>query len=56
MFKSTIRYKDHLLRMLTDSALNKNEFFNDDIIKVLYNLCIDDYVVVMVHGIYTVQE
>lgn len=47
LFKSTIIYKDHLLQMLTDSALKRNEFFNDDIIKVLYNLCIDDYVDVM---------
>ena len=49
LYESTYRYKDYLLRMLTDSTLKKNEFMDRYIITVLYNLCIDEYVDVMVH-------
>jgi len=47
LYKSTTKYKDHLLRILTDSSLKKDEYMNRDILMILFNLCIDDYVDVM---------
>lgn len=44
LLTDTKLYKDDLLNLLTDKTFHKNLFTDDDIVFVLYNLPIDDYV------------
>ena len=47
LLTDTKLYKDDLLNLLTDKTFHKNLFTDDDIVFVLYNLPIDDYVDVL---------
>ena len=47
LLTDTKLYKDDLLNLLTDKTFHKNLFTDDNIVFVLYNLPIDDYVDVL---------
>ena len=47
LFRSTDKYKGYLLQMLKDSSLKKGEFTDAYIVRVLYNLCLEDYIDIM---------
>lgn len=43
LFNNVGVHRKNLLHMLQDNMLKKGENFNDDIVKLLYNQCIDEY-------------
>jgi len=47
MLKKTNLYSVHLIKMLTDKSIKKDNVFNRDVIMLLYNLCVEEYSVVL---------
>lgn len=43
LFTHTSAHKQNLLRMLADTSIKKDTYFGEDVIKVLYALCMDEY-------------
>ena len=47
LINQTNKYKFGLISLLSDETIIKDDYTNFDIVNILYNLCIDDYVVAM---------
>jgi hypothetical protein len=56
LFQSTSLYKDDLLNMLGDSVIKKNPLTNYDIVRVLYKLCLKDYMVILYRAYEMLQK
>lgn len=49
LLTNTKLYKDEMLSLLTDSTFQKNDFTDDDVVYILYNLPIGDYANLLNH-------
>lgn len=47
LFEQTNQYKNFLLRILVDKTIEKDEYTDYDVVCILCNLCLDDYIEVM---------
>jgi hypothetical protein len=47
LLKNTDAYRFELLSLLKDKAINSNEYTNNDLTILLYNLCLDNYIAII---------